>query len=277
MKLRILAMIILAFFFQALLLIVFIEKMEAVPDAAGEPLSLAQPVNAKTVNLVMGDQVTTLSTGALLVKEVLQETGILLDQDDRILPGLEEPFTDTIRIIDVKREILTQEADVPFSTEQKTDSELFKGEHRVIQKGKKGVERQVFEVTYEDGKEVGRKLREKVIVKTPVKQVVALGTRQTVSRSGSTLEFDRAIQMKSTGYTHTGRMTHTDIWPAPGIAAVDPRVIPLGTKLYIDGYGFARAMDTGGAIKGNRIDLFFDTKEEALRWGRRSVTVFVLK
>ena len=60
-----------------------------------------------------------------------------------------------------------------------------------------------------------------------------------------------------------------------GVAAVDPQVIPLGSELYIPGYGSARAEDTGGAIKGRRIDLFFPTREEALRWGVRKVRVLV--
>src|ERR1700679_3760653 len=62
-----------------------------------------------------------------------------------------------------------------------------------------------------------------------------------------------------------------------GIVAVDPRVIPLGTRLYIPGYGNALAGDTGGAIVGKRIDLGMETEIEALQWGRRTVTVYVLQ
>jgi 3D (Asp-Asp-Asp) domain-containing protein len=61
-----------------------------------------------------------------------------------------------------------------------------------------------------------------------------------------------------------------------GIVAVDPRVIRLGTKLYVEDYGFCVAGDTGGAIKGTRIDLGFDTYSEAIRFGRRTVAVYVL-
>lgn len=60
-----------------------------------------------------------------------------------------------------------------------------------------------------------------------------------------------------------------------GVVAVDPLVIPLGSEVYIPGYGWARAEDTGGAIKGHRVDLFFPTREEALRWGVRKVRVLV--
>lgn len=62
-----------------------------------------------------------------------------------------------------------------------------------------------------------------------------------------------------------------------GVAAVDPRVIPLGTRLYVEGYGEAIAADTGGAIRGNKIDLCMESYNEAMNFGRRSVTVYVLK
>ena len=72
-------------------------------------------------------------------------------------------------------------------------------------------------------------------------------------------------------------ITATGLRAAYGIVAVDPRVIPLGTKLYIPGYGPALAADTGGLIKGNRIDLVLNSREQALRWGRREVKVYVVE
>ena len=61
------------------------------------------------------------------------------------------------------------------------------------------------------------------------------------------------------------------------MVAVDPQVIPLGTRLYVEGYGYARALDVGPAITGNKIDVFLETAEEARRWGVRRVKVFVLE
>ena len=60
------------------------------------------------------------------------------------------------------------------------------------------------------------------------------------------------------------------------VIAVDPRVIKLGTKVFVEGYGYAIAGDTGGAIKGNKIDVFFPTKSEAFKWGRKSVKIKIL-
>ena len=81
--------------------------------------------------------------------------------------------------------------------------------------------------------------------------------------------------MEATAYSGGGT-TASGMAAAVGRVAVDPRVIPLGTRLYIEGYGYAVAADTGGAIKGNRIDLFFETYDEAISFGRRKVTVYVL-
>lgn len=92
----------------------------------------------------------------------------------------------------------------------------------------------------------------------------------------------RTITMRSTAYTsdpsENGGYSTTAMGTAIryGVAAVDPNVIPLGTRLYIEGYGYARAEDTGGAIKGNKIDLVFGSKAQSNRWGRRTVRVTIL-
>lgn len=77
------------------------------------------------------------------------------------------------------------------------------------------------------------------------------------------------------GITATG----LDLRSNPGlkVVAVDPRVISLGSKVYVEGYGYAVAADTGGAIKGNKIDLFMPNKQDALNWGRRTIPVTILE
>ena len=78
-------------------------------------------------------------------------------------------------------------------------------------------------------------------------------------------------QGKWVGQTATGRK------PQVGVIAVDPKVIPLGTELFVEGYGKCVAGDTGGAIKGRRLDLFFNTKSEVYNWGRKKVKVYIMK
>lgn len=77
------------------------------------------------------------------------------------------------------------------------------------------------------------------------------------------------IYVQATAYTWTGRQTATGSWPAVGTVSVDPTVIPLGTRLRIEGYGEGIALDTGSAIKGKKIDVYFDSKAECIQWGNR--------
>lgn len=82
---------------------------------------------------------------------------------------------------------------------------------------------------------------------------------------------------EATAYTWTGQRTASGTWPAVGTVATDPEVIPLGTKLWVEGYGEAVAEDTGGAVKGNIIDVYLDTESECWQWGRRMVEVRILE
>ena len=82
----------------------------------------------------------------------------------------------------------------------------------------------------------------------------------------------RTLTVSSIGYTLRGR-TASGLPAGPGVVAVDPSVIPLGTRMVVPGYGDAVAADTGGAIRGAVIDLWFPTRAAALRWGRRTVVI----
>lgn len=82
--------------------------------------------------------------------------------------------------------------------------------------------------------------------------------------------------MGVTAYTHTGNATATGVMPSIGTIAVNPNEIPLGTKIYVPGYGIGIAQDTG-ALAANTIDIFLNSRDECLRWGRKSLTVYILK
>ena len=104
----------------------------------------------------------------------------------------------------------------------------------------------------------------------------------TGSQPAAKTDSQPAAKAESSGAAYTwggGASGHTSIglWPKRGIVAVDPRVIPYYTKLYIPGYGMAIAGDTGGAIVGTRIDLFMDSLHECFQWGRRDVEIYILE
>jgi len=142
-----------------------------------------------------------------------------------------------------------------------------------------------FNVRYEDGVEVSRQQVSREQVREASPQVLLVGTLQEVTRGSDSIRFERAIEAVATAYCpctkccgpYANGYTHTGVPAERGVIAVDPRVIPLGSRVYVDGYGFAVAADTGGAIKGNRVDLCFATHEEALRWGRKQVKVYVIE
>lgn len=110
-----------------------------------------------------------------------------------------------------------------------------------------------------------------------------LAAEQNNNLAGAPANYRRVLDMTATAYApgpmdngKWGNLTHLGGLVRDGVAAVDPKVIPLGTKLWIEGYGEAVAEDTGGAIKGNRIDLAFDNRQQALDYGIKNVKVYVL-
>ncbi|EGW39977.1 3D domain-containing protein, partial [Desulfosporosinus sp. OT] len=116
-------------------------------------------------------------------------------------------------------------------------------------------------------------------LKRPKKKVIIQNSKPVV---GEDFELDKmrisqTLKVESTAYTYTGNRTATGLVTREGLIAVDPRVIAMGSKVYVEGYGYAIAADTGGDIRGNRIDVFFSTLRQCIDWGRRPVHIYVLK
>ena len=116
-----------------------------------------------------------------------------------------------------------------------------------------------------------------VVTDSVMKHIVKRVTR-IINKTPS--RYARTLTMEATAYTSEdpgcGLYTAGGNRLRRGMVAVDPRVISLGTRLFVEGYGYAVADDTGGAIKGNRIDLAYESRPDALKFGRRMVTVYVL-
>ncbi|WP_406677436.1 3D domain-containing protein [Neomoorella carbonis] len=206
---------------------------------------------------------------------ILAQEGITLGPEDRVESNLgsNDPYQ-YVRVIRVENTVELSREPVPPPLVRRPERTLQPGQEKVVQEGRPGVRYYKYQVKKENGVEVERQLLDTWIEIQPQPRIVAYGSRAyptaTAARAGDTL------QVIATAYTHTGNRTATGIWPYRGIVAVDPRVIPLGTRLYVEGYGYAVAQDTGGLIKGNRIDVFLDSEAEAIQWGRRQVTVRIL-
>jgi 3D (Asp-Asp-Asp) domain-containing protein len=161
------------------------------------------------------------------------------------------------------------------------------GHTKVIDPGHAGVIEVYVRYTQRDGGPVHQTVLASAVTLAPKSRVVAEGIGGTPLTSFeahgiASMAFmaRSAMEMLATAYTADcggcGGMTALGRRAGKGIVAVDPRVIPIGTRLFIPGYGFAVAGDTGGDIVGNRIDLGFDSWQEAMSFGRRDVKVYRL-
>lgn len=211
--------------------------------------------------------------------EIMQNAGVVLNPLDRIKGTIDKNQTPVkLSVVRVQEVVLEQEEEVPYSRERILNPQMKRGELKVLQKGEKGLARRKYLVYHENGQEKERKLLETLVIKEEIKEITELGTGDTIVSSSRSLSGPKKeMILTATAYTHTGNRTFTGVYPRIGTIAVDPRVIPLGTRLWVEGYGYGIAQDTGGVIKGNIIDLFMDTKSECLKWGRRKVKVYVLE
>jgi uncharacterized protein YabE (DUF348 family) len=257
---------------------------------------------------VDGQEIKVLTTQNT-VDRMLQEEGLEVRDQDKVLPSRTIPVESGLKLIvtRVEERVIRQSEPIDFATVVKKDGEALNTVKKLIQEGQQGEKIITTKILYEDGKEIERKVVNETVAKNPVQKIVSVGTLAVlnVSRGGSVskvakisnvsnLTYKNLIKAKSTAYTadfaSTGKRpgdkgfgktaTGTTARRDPNgysSVAVDPRVIPYGTKLYIEGYGYAIAEDTGGAIKGNTIDVFFNSRSECMNWGRRSVNVYILK
>lgn len=252
-------------------------------------------------------------THKISVKELLQALNVPLHGMDRVYPGLAVRtypglFVRIVRI-ETKKEKLPY--DIPFEVIVKNNPHKLRNWHKILRKGAPGRGEKVLLSYYKDGRKTSSFEVSKKVVLKPIPQVMEQGTsfvlasrfnpgleRKTTTNGDAVklkknvtpssapktlLNKDEFLTMTATAYTpfycggsKSGK-TATGIKAKKGVVAVDPRVIPLGTKLYIPGYGYALAADTGSAIKGRRIDLCFNTRGEVYRFGKKKIKVYVVK
>ncbi|HJV16704.1 MAG TPA: ubiquitin-like domain-containing protein, partial [Bacillales bacterium] len=216
------------------------------------------------------------------VADFLTQQGIKLQNLDRVEPPLLEKVKNNgvINVIRVEKVTDVVEEPIQFAVVTKNDSNLAKGKEKIISEGQQGSVSRKYEVILENGKEVSRKLITENRLKEKQDKIVAVGTKELafqVSRGDASSGTEFYVSTTAytgncngcSGHTSTGINLHAN--PNAKIIAVDPRMIPLGTKVYVDGYGYAVAADTGSNIKGYKIDVFFSSKSEAYRWGTRKV------
>ncbi|WP_425805818.1 ubiquitin-like domain-containing protein [Desulfitobacterium sp. Sab5] len=210
------------------------------------------------------------------VAEGLKKLGISLGDQDKVSLPLDQELkeNDQIQIVRVAEKVETVSTEIPYQVVAQPGDFPVGLPDRSINRGSNGLNQQIVRITLEDGKEVKRDILEQKVLRSPVNQVVSRGAQTSISRGGRTINFTKAILVRASAYS-SGSITATGGAVRYGVVAVDPRVISLGSSLYVEGYGDGIALDTGGAIKGNRVDLYMDSEESANSWGVRSVIVYV--
>lgn len=236
-------------------------------------------VRAFKVKIIADGKTRIILSTPVTVKEAIKLAGFTLSDKD-IVKSLPTPRTvpdQEIEVIRVTEKDENVKQPVPFQIERTTDPSLEKGLTKTISRGQDGVALNTIRITYHNGQEVKRETIKSEVLVEPKNKVVAMGTITSVSRGGERLNFNEVRYMQASAYTYTGYRTATGRNPEVGMVATDPGVIPMGTRLYIEGYGYAHAADTGGAIKGDKIDLFMEEYSQCIGWGRRTVKVYILQ
>ncbi|MGG0791801.1 MULTISPECIES: G5 and 3D domain-containing protein [Bacillaceae] len=246
---------------------------------------------AFSLKLVVGGDEKQVWSTSTTVADFLKQQGVKLNDLDRVEPELTEKVEaeNTVNVVRIEKVTDVVEEPVDFAVITKKDDSLSKGKEKIVKEGKDGLISKEYEVIKENGKEVKRELLSEKVVNKKQDKVVTVGTRTTVAQASRGVtnvssSSGKEIYVSSTAYTASCKgcsgvtSTGVDLKSNPGakIIAVDPNVIPMGSKVYVDGYGYAVAADKGGAIKGNRIDVFFSSKNDAYRWGVKRVKVRVL-
>lgn len=252
-----------------------------------------------SVNITVDGRTHTHQTAPTTLNEVLNELNITLNNDDIIsLPTEQNLMCETdVKITRVTYEEYFETEYLDYQTVKRESSSLDFGDTRVLVSGEQGEKVIVTETKLYDGQIVSEEIVSEEILKQPVTHIIEYGTfnvnRGVTTRdgvittsSGQQLTYSKVIEAEATAYTaenQTNKLTKSGTVVNVGTVAVDPRVIPLGSKLYItsmDGkswiYGEAVALDIGGAVKGNIVDLYFNTERECINFGRQGAMVYVL-
>jgi uncharacterized protein YabE (DUF348 family)/3D (Asp-Asp-Asp) domain-containing protein len=246
------------------------------------------------------------------VEGVINALNIKLSGEDRITPALNSPLKEgmTVAVVRVRKEVTETKYPIAFKVVEKKNDDLESGKQKVVTTGKNGLVVFKTERVYEDGKLVSQEMIEKTVAQPAVHKVVSIGTKKkpevvTLSYSGSPTSAEartvklngQSVKVKRmlnnvtltayhAGFASTGKskgdagygVTASGAIVKEGrTIAVDPKVIPIGWWVYIEGIGFRRAEDTGSAIKGKKIDVYFDSESHVNKFGlKRGYTVYVI-
>jgi 3D (Asp-Asp-Asp) domain-containing protein len=257
-----------------------------------------QIVRSFPVTIVIGDQVASHYTTLLKIGDILKEANIPVSSLDKVYPDVDQFLKGDrkIELVKVEKKMIEHIEPVAYNVEMRRTEQLKSGtaEEKIV--GAYGEALEQVEVLIENGREVSREVKEWSYTSEPVSGQLMKGKEKfLVLSDGTPYRYLKVLDMVASAYdlsyASCGKypdhpqygITYSGTKARPGVVAVDPRTIKLKSKLYVESldrlsdYGFSSAEDTGSAIKSNRIDLFISDNSQAMRYGIRSVRVYVLE
>jgi 3D (Asp-Asp-Asp) domain-containing protein len=257
----------------------------------------------QTVTVYCGDQVIETTTYGERLDALFVRLGIVIDSSVVVSLPLDRETSHgmVVRVDRIGESTESYTTEIPFETHYCQDPTLPLGEEKILVAGKNGQMLCTANVSYMNGQESSRNVFQQTVTVEPVAQLVAVGTGEQVGQvsdqpligdgfivlpTGEVLTYIRKDQFVATAYTHFDAgcddTTANGAKVKWGVVAVDPSVIPYGTRMFIvsnDGkyvYGLSTAEDCGGAIQDKRLDLYMPTLEQAYKFGIRNCTVYFL-
>ena len=259
---------------------------------------------ALDIQLNYRGELMQVSSAGETVSALLTRLGLDIAKTDVLSHPLDTIVTDgmDLTVTSVITQDETYTVSIPYETTYCSDFSLPRGTEEVLMEGRNGECLYTAQVTYVNGQETAREILTEKQTIAPISKMIAQGSGiQTepepsdmpiiqdgyiIMPSGEILTYYKTDNVTATGYTHTDAgcdmITSTGTTVHYGTAAVDPRFIPYGTRMLIvshDGeryYGIATAEDCGGAIKRDKMDLYFPTHQECIEFGRRRCTIYFL-
>lgn len=247
------------------------------PNKRVQDGSVITVVRGVPFTVIRGEQTVEYKSSKATVGEALKDIGISYKKE-RVYPDVSEPLQAQMQIYVLAKgeELDFSEASVDAPVKYKEDYSMEFGTESVEHPGTPGKQTIVSKrVKNRSGEHSTQELTRRV-TEEPESKIIRKGMAMSVYTPEGYKRYTKKFTAHASAYVATGNRTSIGLVPYEGIVAVDPRVIPYYTKMYIPGYGIAMAGDTGGDMVGNRIDLFFNDYHQAIHWGRRDVEIYIL-
>lgn len=237
-------------------------------------------VKAYDVTVRADGQETKVRTLPTTAGDILDQLEITLDEMDIVEPALTEKVRDgdVITVNRVTKKKVKEKVTTDFEVRYAADSSLVIGETKVSQKGRNGVKEKTYEITMVDGKEVKKTLIDSEVIKKKKDKIISYGTKILSGKPAGLNYKQKYTNVRAVSYHFSGNPKGSYGLPCEyGTCAVDKSLIPLGSLLYIEGYGYAIANDVGSAIKGKTVDVYMEKAAQCGIWGARRTTVYVIE